>query len=150
MELVDILSPDRIFENVQGGSKKKVLETAAGLIARQLPELNPDDLFDNLISREKLGSTGIGKGIAIPHCRSQNCNQPIGSFLKLETPVDFDAIDHQPVDMLFVLLVPKEAQQEHLNLLARIATLFNDDTRREKLRHAVGSQALYDVLVSSS
>lgn len=148
MELADILSPDRIFDSVPGGSKKKVLETAAGLIARQLPELNANELFDNLVSREKLGSTGIGKGIAIPHCRSLNCTKAVGTFIRLETPVDFDAIDHQPVDMLFVLLVPKEAQQEHLNLLSKIAGLFNDDQRREALRNAASLQAVYDLLVT--
>ena len=148
MELADIISPDRVFENVQGGSKKKVLETAAGLIARQLPELDPNELFDNLISREKLGSTGLGKGIAIPHCRAQHCGSAVGAFIKLEAPVDFDAIDRQPVDMLFVLLVPKEAHEEHLNLLSKIATLFNNDSRRETLRHAANTQAMYDALVT--
>jgi nitrogen PTS system EIIA component len=148
MELADIISPDRVFEHVQGGSKKKVLETAAGLIARQLPELDPNELFDNLISREKLGSTGLGKGIAIPHCRAQHCTQAIGAFIKLEAPVDFDALDRQPVDMLFVLLVPKAAHEEHLNLLAKIATLFNDEHRRETLRHAPNTQAVYDALVT--
>lgn len=148
MELADIISPDRVFVNVPGGSKKKVLETAAGLIARQLPELDPNELFDNLISREKLGSTGLGKGIAIPHCRALHCATAIGAFIKLENPVDFDAADRQPVDMLFVLLVPREAHAEHLNLLAKIATLFNNDQRRERIRHATDIQAVYDELVT--
>lgn len=148
MKLADIITPDRIFLQVQGASKKKVLETAAGLVARQLPELDPYELFDNLVAREKLGSTGLGKGIAIPHCRAQHCPQAVGAFLKLDTPVDFDAIDKQPVDMLFVLLVPKEAHQEHLNLLADIASLLNDDQRRETLRHATTPQTVYDALVT--
>lgn len=148
MELAHILSPARIFENVPGGSKKKVLETAAGLIARQCPELDPNTLFDGLVAREKLGSTGLGKGIAIPHCRASHCSTPLGAFLKLENPVDFDAIDHQPVDMLFVLLVPREAHEEHLNLLARIAALLNDDRRREALRRTHSPEALYDALVT--
>ena len=148
MELADIISPDRVFEHVQGGSKKKALETAAGLIARQNPELDPHELFDSLVSREKLGSTGLGKGIAIPHCRASHCTSAIGTFIKLESPVDFDSIDHQPVDMLFVLLVPKDAHEEHLNILSKIATLFNDDKRRETVRQAPNTQAMYDALVT--
>ena len=93
MELAEIISPDRVFEDVSGGSKKKVLETAAGLIAQQFPELDANELFDNLISREKLGSTGLGKGIAIPHCRANHCSCAIGTFIKLESAVDFDAIE---------------------------------------------------------
>lgn len=148
MELADIISPDRVFEHVPGGSKKKVLETAAGLIARQLPELDPNELFDNLISREKLGSTGLGKGIAIPHCRALHCGTAVGAFIKLENPVDFDSVDRQPVDMLFVLLVPQDANEEHLSLLSKIATLFNDDQRRERIRQAADTRAVYDELVT--
>ena len=111
MELAEIITPERVFDHVTGASKKKILETAAGLIARQFPELDPNELFDSLVAREKLGSTGLGKGIAIPHCRATHCGSAIGTFIKLESPVDFDAIDRQPVDMLFVLLVPKAAHE---------------------------------------
>ena len=83
MELAEIISPDRVFEDVSGGSKKKVLESATGLIAQPFPELDANELFDNLISREKLGSTGLGKGIAIPHCRANHCSSAIGTFIKL-------------------------------------------------------------------
>lgn len=148
MELAEIISPQRVFEGIPGGSKKKVLETTAGLIAQQCPELDPNELFDNLISREKLGSTGLGKGIAIPHCRANHCSNPIGAFVKLESGVDFDSIDHEPVDMLFVLLVPQDAHEEHLNILSKIATLFNDDQRRETLRKAHSTDSIYDVLVT--
>ncbi|HAG93378.1 MAG: PTS IIA-like nitrogen-regulatory protein PtsN [Pseudomonadales bacterium] len=148
MELAEIISPQRVFEDVPGGSKKKVLETAAGLIAQQCPELDPNELFDNLISREKLGSTGLGKGIAIPHCRANHCSNAIGAFIKLESGVDFDSIDHEPVDMLFVLLVPQDAHEEHLNILSKIATLFNDDNRRKTLRAAHSTDSIYDALVT--
>ncbi len=148
MELAEIISPERIFEDVSGGSKKKVLETAAGLIAQQCPELDANELFDSLISREKLGSTGLGKGIAIPHCRASHCSSAIGAFLKLEAPVDFDAIDHAPVDMLFVLLVPQEAHEEHLNILSKVAALFSNDHRREELREAHNTSNIYDALVT--
>ncbi|MCG8534722.1 MAG: PTS IIA-like nitrogen regulatory protein PtsN [Pseudomonadales bacterium] len=148
MELAEIISPDRVFEDVSGGSKKKVLETAAGLIAQQFPELDANELFDNLISREKLGSTGLGKGIAIPHCRANHCSCAIGTFIKLESAVDFDAIDHAPVDMLFVLLVPQEAHEEHLNILSKVAALFSDDERRQVLRDAHSTNSIYDALVT--
>lgn len=148
MELAEIISPQRVFEDVPGGSKKKVLETAAGLIAQQCPELDPNELFDSLISREKLGSTGLGKGIAIPHCRAKHCNKAIGAFIKLESGVDFDSVDHEPVDMLFVLLVPQDAHEEHLNILSKVAGLFNDESRRNSLRDAHSSDALYDALVT--
>jgi len=148
MELAEIISPQRVFEDVPGGSKKKVLETAAGLIAQQCPELDPNELFDNLISREKLGSTGLGKGIAIPHCRAHHCNNAIGAFIKLESSVDFDSIDREPVDMLFILLVPQDAHEEHLNILSKIASLFNDDDRRKTLRAAHSTDNIYDALVT--
>lgn len=148
MELAEILIPERIFEDVSGGSKKKVLETAAGLIAQQLPELDANELFDSLISREKLGSTGLGEGIAIPHCRASHCSTAIGSFIKLESPVDFDAIDRTPVDMLFVLLVPQDAHEEHLNILSKIAALFSDDSRRKQLRDTQSADSIYDALVT--
>lgn len=148
MELAEIISPQRVFEDIPGGSKKKVLETAAGLIAQQCPELDPNELFDSLISREKLGSTGLGKGIAIPHCRAKHCNNAIGAFIKLESSVDFDSIDHQPVDMLFVLLVPQDAHEEHLNILSKIAAIFNDEARRETLRNAHSCDCIYDALVT--
>jgi len=148
MELAEILSPQRVFAEVPGGSKKKVLETAAGLIAQQCPELDPNELFDNLISREKLGSTGLGMGIAIPHCRAKHCNNPVAAFFKLESGVDFDSIDHQPVDMLFVLLVPQDAHEEHLNILSKIAAMFSNEERRNTLRKAKTSDSLYDALVT--
>ena len=148
MELAEIISPQRVFEDVPGGSKKKVLETAAGLIAQQCPELDPHELFDNRISREKLGSTGLGQGSAIPHCRANHCSNAIGAFIKLESGVDFDSIDHEPVDMLFVLLVPQDAHEEHLNILSKIATLFNDDNRRKTLRAAHSTDSIYDALVT--
>lgn len=148
MELAEIITPNRVFDEVTGESKKKVLETAAGLIAQQCPELDANELFDSLISREKLGSTGLGQGIAIPHCRANHCTKVIGAFLKLANSVDFDSLDHQPVDMLFVLLVPQNAEEEHLNILSKIAQLFNDAQRRATLRDVRNTDHLYQALVN--
>ncbi|MCG8316503.1 MAG: PTS IIA-like nitrogen regulatory protein PtsN [Pseudomonadales bacterium] len=136
MDVAEIITPARTFTEVEGSSKKRVLENAAGLIAQQAPEFTANELFDNLISRERLGSTGIGKGIAIPHCRAKHCSSVIGALFKLQEAVDFDAIDNEPVDIMFVLLVPEEATEEHLQLLSQIAQRFSDETVRDSMRSA--------------
>lgn len=146
--LEDILSPARSCVNVPGGSKKRVLEFIAHLFADDLPGIDSNQLFDSLIAREKLGSTGFGNGIAIPHCRLAGCEAPMGAILHLDSPVDFDAIDGAPVDLLFVLLVPATATDEHLILLRQIASLFDDEQLRNRLRHAGDSQALYQAVLA--
>ena len=117
IRLEHILTPARSQVNVPGSSKKRVLEYIAHLIASDLPDIDEDVLFESLVAREKLGSTGFGNGIAIPHCRLIGCKTPISAVIHLATAVDFDAIDGEPVDLLFVLLVPEEATDEHLELL---------------------------------
>ncbi len=149
IRLAHILTPERSQVNVPGGSKKRVLEYIAHLIASDLPEIDEDVLFESLVAREKLGSTGFGNGIAIPHCRLIGCNAPISAVLHLETAVDFDAIDGEPVDLLFVLLVPEEATDEHLELLRQIASIFEQDDVRERLRNAPDSTALYQAVVDA-
>jgi len=144
MDVNDIITLERTFLGLEGASKKRVLEQVAEFIAQQSPELDPNELFDNLIIREKLGSTAIGQGVAIPHCRMTHCNNIMGALFKLNQPVDFDAIDNQPVDLLFVLLVPNEATQEHLNALSLIAKRFSNDLLTHELRSAPESQTLYE------
>ena len=102
-----------------------------------------DNIFNLLIAREKLGSTGLGKGIAIPHCRAANCEEPLGTLVTLADPVDFDAPDDVPVDLLFVLLVPETAHQEHLDILANIARLFSQPEYCQRLRDANSDAALF-------
>lgn len=148
MNVVDILSIDRTFIGVEGASKKRVLENTAGLIAQLCPEFEAGELFDNLIARERLGSTAIGRGIAIPHSRANHCQQPVGCLLKLAEAVDFDALDNEPVDLLFVLLVPQEATDDHLKLLSQIAERFSDAGLRDSLRHADSAEALFDKFIS--
>jgi PTS system nitrogen regulatory IIA component len=147
IRLEDILTPGRSLVNVPGGSKKRVLEQIANLIGRDQPELDVNVLFEALIAREKLGSTGFGNGIAIPHCRLPGCRVPISALLRLDAPVDFDAIDGAPVDLLFVLLVPQAATDAHLELLRQIASLLDRAEVRERLRRADSSEALYRVVV---
>jgi len=142
-----ILSPELTQCGLPGSSKKKVLEQVAKLIAGQFTQLEENTIFDNLIARERLGSTGIGQGIAIPHSRLENCSQVIGCLFTLEQQIPFDAIDNEPVDLLFVLLVPQEATSEHLELLSQIAEKFNDTSLCAQLRKAETGAKLYRMII---
>ncbi|MBY4676758.1 PTS IIA-like nitrogen regulatory protein PtsN [Marinobacterium arenosum] len=146
MTITDILTPSRTLCDLEGGSKKRILETVGNIIAEQTPSLDADAVFAGLINRERLGSTGFGDGVAIPHCRLSNCNEALGYLIKLQTPIDFDAIDRQPVDLLFVLIVPEEACEEHLTTLSSIAELLSKSEVREQLRNAHTAESLYKVI----
>ncbi|MBN0976693.1 PTS IIA-like nitrogen regulatory protein PtsN [Pseudomonas hygromyciniae] len=147
IRLETILTPGRSLVNVPGGSKKRALEQIANLIGREVPELDTQDVYEALIAREKLGSTGFGNGIAIPHCRLKGCETPVSALLHLEAPIDFDAIDGAPVDLLFVLLVPEAATDAHLELLRQIASMLDREEVRKKLRSASTNEALYQVVL---
>ena len=147
IRLETILTPGRSLVNVPGGSKKKALEQIANLISSQVPELEMQDVFEALIAREKLGSTGFGNGIAIPHCRLKGCTSPISALMHLDAPIDFDAIDGAPVDLLFVLLVPQAATDAHLELLRQIASMLDRREVRDRLRNAGSNQDLYQVVL---
>lgn len=143
-----ILVPGLTRKSFPGTSKKKVLEHIAEEIALAFPSMSENLLFDNLINRERLGSTGIGQGIAIPHSRMEECESVIGALFVLDEKISFDAIDNQPVDLLFVLIVPKEATSEHLELLSQIAEKFNDQALCAKLRNAGDNEALYEIMTA--
>ncbi|WP_248748890.1 PTS IIA-like nitrogen regulatory protein PtsN [Pseudomonas sp. MWU15-20650] len=147
IRLETILTPGRSLVNVPGGSKKRALEQIANLIGREVPELDTQAVYEALIAREKLGSTGFGNGIAIPHCRLKGCENPVSALLHLDHPIDFDAIDGAPVDLLFVLLVPEAATDAHLELLRQIASMLDRKEVRDKLRSAKGNEALYQVVL---
>lgn len=147
MEIADILTRERTRCNVPGGSKKRVLEFLANLLANQNPEADQDTLYEQLLARERLGSTGIGDGVAIPHCRLPGFHQTIGMLLKLESPIDFDAIDGQPVDLVFALVVPEEHNDEHLQTLSRIAQLLQDPKQRARLRNTASDEVLYQAAI---
>ncbi|WP_089728168.1 PTS IIA-like nitrogen regulatory protein PtsN [Modicisalibacter muralis] len=149
MTLQTILPPERTLTAVPGGSKKRVLEFFSTFIAQNTPSLDSQEVFSRLIGRERLGSTGIGNGVAIPHARSPHCKAPIAGFLKLQEPVDFDAIDGEPVDLLFVLLVPEEADETHLSLLAEVANVMNDAGTRTQLRKSESQHELYETLTQA-
>ena len=147
IRLETILTPGRSLVNVPGGSKKRVLEQTAKLIHDQVPDLAMQDVYESLLAREKLGSTGFGNGIAIPHCRLKGCESPVSALLHLDAPIDFDAIDGAPVDLLFVLLVPEAATDAHLELLRQIASMLDRKDVRDKLRAASSNEALYQVVL---
>jgi PTS system nitrogen regulatory IIA component len=142
----DILHRNCTSAEVVAGSRKKALEAASDLLAEHYSELSARALFDELMSRERLGSTGLGEGVAIPHCRIP-CKQIVGAFLKLEEPVDYDAIDDQPVDLLFVLAVPPLETTAHLEVLAALARVFESPESRRRLRAQNSDGALYEELI---
>lgn len=145
----DLLSESRCITDVPATSKKKLLEHLAVIVSEAVPDGTQDAIFDSLLAREKLGSTGIGEGVAIPHCRLTQCQQAIGVLFRLSEAIDFDAIDKQPVDLVFALLVPQEATDEHLQVLATLAKNFNEASFREGLRAATSDQEFYQQAIKA-
>jgi len=149
MKITDVLTPKMTKCDLAGGSKKRVLENLSVFITQQLggDSEQSDGLFHNLVARERLGSTGIGEGVAIPHCRASGFNRIHGCLIKLQKPVDFDAPDDQPVDLIFALVVPDEKNDEHLATLARIAKLMQTESSRETLRQCGSSEELFTTAI---
>ncbi len=133
--LSNILSASRVVLDLDVGSKKRVFEQA-GMLFESYLGLARSLIFDSLFAREKLGSTGLGQGIAIPHGRIKGLKQAAGAFMRLSTPVPFDSPDGRPVSMLFVLLVPEQATDQHLQILSELAQRFSDRAFREALQAA--------------
>lgn len=146
MELADLLSPSRVSTSLPAASKKRALEKLSGLMAAEDPALTQKDIFDSLLSRERLGSTGLGHGVAIPHGRLKKSQQVLAAFVRLENPVDYDAVDHEPVDLMFALLVPEESTDEHLQLLSQLAQMFSDPELLKRLRSASDSDSLFRLI----
>lgn len=146
MQLSEFLNVNRIRRDINVHSKKRVLEELSNLITQDQTQLGASNIFDSLISRERLGSTGVGYGLAIPHGRIKNCKKLTGAFIQLKQGIDFDAIDNQPVDMLFALIVPEESTDEHLQILALLASMFNDKDFRDKLRQSKSQEETYQLL----
>jgi PTS system nitrogen regulatory IIA component len=149
MHIRDILSVERVAIGVDATSKKAVLEELARLVTLGLPDLTPVQAFDGLVSRERLGSTGLGNGIAIPHGRIKHLSTAIGAFLRTESALDFDAIDGQPVDLFFALFVPQEATDTHLTMLASLAKTFSNEILVGRLRMLTTTQTVHSLLVTA-
>ena len=146
MNLKDLVSPDSVICNANVVSKKRALELLANLLARQTEANKSFDIFQLLTEREKLGSTSLGHGIALPHARTDLCKQAIGVFIRTKNGIDFDSPDQQPTDLLFALMVPEHYTDEHLNILAGLAGMFNDEDFCQSLRSADSDTELHHQL----
>ena len=149
MEIVDIVSPDRVVADLRATSKKHALQLLAEKAAAATG-LHERAVFDVLLERERLGTTGVGKGIAIPHGKLADLDGLYGIFAKLEQPVKFDSVDDQPVDLIFLLLAPESAGADHLKALARISRLLRDASTCKKLRAADDGQEVYRILTQNA
>jgi PTS system nitrogen regulatory IIA component len=149
MPLIDLVAPNAILPALKVNSKKQVLHELAARAAL-LSGQNERAIFDILMQREKLGSTAVGNGIAIPHGKMPGLTRLFGLFARLDRPIDFEALDNQPVDLVFLLLAPEGAGADHLKALARIARLLRDPNVAHKLRGSHDAESLYAVLAMPS
>src|SRR6202007_1973708 len=145
MLLTDLVAPNAIIPALKVNSKKQVLQELAAKAA-ELCGQSERTIVEILMQREKLGSTGVGNGIAIPHGKLPKLNKLFGLFARLDRPVDFEALDSQPVDLVFLLLAPEGAGADHLKALARVARLLRDSEIARKLRESRDAEALFAVL----
>ena len=153
MDIAELLRPEGVIANLRVATKKQALQELARRAA-DMPDLRgrigERDIFEVLLERERLGSTGIGMGIAIPHGKLPGLPRLYGLFARLEKPIDFDSIDEQPVDLIFLLLAPESAGADHLKALARISRLLRDKAVCEKLRGTETAEGLYALLTEST
>ncbi|MDS4041307.1 MAG: PTS sugar transporter subunit IIA [Candidatus Competibacter sp.] len=147
MDITDLITRERIVCDSEVASKKRVIEVLSELLATGQPDLAARPIFDSLVGRERLGSTGLGHGVALPHGRFSQSQYAIGAFVKLRKGVDFDALDRQPVDLVFGLLVPDHYTDEHLKILAYLAEMFSDRAFCQHLRETDSDQLLFEQLM---
>ena len=152
VSILPLLSMERTRAKISVTSRKRALEHACEILAG-CNDLDARSVLDALLAREKLGSTALGEGVAIPHCRLSDCQTPVGVLLTLENPIDYDAPDDNPVDLLFALVVPESANDEHLQILSQLAGILVEQDNRDALREARDHLPLFDrmlALVTSS
>ena len=145
MEIGQLLKRDAVAVRVSAGSKRQALAALATTASRSLG-LPESDILEALLEREQSGSTGVGQGVAVPHARLEGLDRMASVFVKLETPVAFDAVDDRPVDLLFALFAPRDAGVEHLRSLAKVSRLLRQSGLREQLRQARTPDAIYALL----
>ena len=146
MQISELLNSERIAAQQDSSSKKRSLEILSELLGSALSDFTEGEIFDSLIGRERLGSTGLGAGVALPHGRVNGLREPIGALAVLRQGIDFDAIDSKPVDLLFALLVPEESTDEHLQILARLAAMFSDQDFCMRLRDCRDSDQCFELV----
>lgn len=149
MEMHDLIAPERVLPGLRVTSKKQALQELAR-IAAEKTGLHEKAIFEVLLERERLGSTGVGYGVAIPHGKLAGLKRLYGFFARLASPIDFEAVDDQPVDLVFLLLAPETAGADHLKALARISRLLRDKETCEKLRGSDSADALYALLTETT
>jgi len=145
MELSELISSDSIVAGLKVGSKKQALQELSQ-IAENITGISSRDIFGTVLQRERLGSTGVGQGIAIPHGKLDGLDRLFAIFARLETPINFDAMDDQPVDLIFMLLAPESAGADHLKALARISRTLRDPAVTQKLRESTSKADIYNIL----
>jgi PTS system nitrogen regulatory IIA component len=148
MKIKEILTIDNIRANAQSETKKNALELMSQLLLVHEKTLDLKSVFTNIVTRERLGTTGIGHGVAIPHCRMIGVKTPLASLVHLAHPINFDAPDDQPVDLLFGLLLPEKSTDVHLQLLADIASKCSKPEYRDNLRNANNNETLFQLVIS--
>lgn len=149
MELGDFLSRDAVVTDIKASSKKQVLQ-ALSEKASELTGLSAREIFDTIIQREKLGSTGVGNGVAIPHGKFGKYDRITGIFARLTKPVDFDALDDQPVDVIVMLIAPEEAGADHLKALSRVARALRESHRMDAIRNTLDGDAIYALMTEAA
>ena len=150
MRVSDILEPDRVRPDLQLTSKKRVLETLSELLAAGDPAVSESATLDALFARERLGSTCLGHGVAVPHERVASVEETKGAFLRLDKALDFDSSDGQPVDLVFGLLVPEESGDEHVRILSELTRRLGNEEVRARIRSAGSARDIWDLLCRES
>ncbi len=149
MFLENIINRDAVLCNAHARSKKHCLEILSELLVRNQPDIPSEDIFESLIERERLGCTGLDVGVAFPRCRVEGIDRCVAAMIKLSDPIDFDASDGEPVDLVFGLMVPNDVTESHHADIAMVTDLLGDDELRQKLRAATSSSALYKLLIEA-
>lgn len=150
MPMLEFLDPNSVVPALRARAKKQVLQELSAEAVRRLPALDEREVFETLLQRERLGSTGIGDGVAIPHGKLARLDRLFGLVARLERPVDFEALDGQPVDIAFLLLAPEGAGADHLKALAQVARVLREPGMLERIRAARDASALYALLTHTS
>lgn len=146
MQLSDVLTADRVLLDLTVSSKKTLLEKMATLLAKDGNSASEREIFESLCQRERLGSTGLGHGVAIPHGRVFGQNEMVGALIRLKKPIPFDAPDHAPVDVLFALAIPEECSDTHRQLLSDLAEHFKDPAHLASIRQAPHSESVLELM----
>jgi PTS system nitrogen regulatory IIA component len=148
MTISALLSPQSIFLDTEISSKKKLLEMIANIVADRA-QLSESNIYNSLLNRERLGSTGLGQGFAVPHARLENLGHTMGCFFRLKDPVNFESPDNQPVDLVFTIIIPEQATEEHLIILSSLAGIFSRPEVCEAIRSAASKEEIAQIIESA-